>query len=173
MFDIYRPAEDTFLILKEIKNFAFGKVLDMGTGSGILALEAAQSADSVIGVDVNERALDYARKKANFKGIKNVQFVKSDLFSYFNDEKFDLIIFNPPYLPEDKREPLGSALATTGGKQGYELMERFFSSVSKFLEDDGKVLVLFSSLTGQDKVHFILEERGFNFQKLAELLNLR
>ncbi|MBW2996546.1 methyltransferase domain-containing protein [Candidatus Woesearchaeota archaeon] len=167
---VYEPREDSFLILKEIKNFATGNVLDMGTGSGILAIEAAKTAEIVIGADISEDALNYAKQTLKMKGLRNIKFVKSDLFSYFkkNPMKFDLIIFNPPYLPKDIREPFESTTETTGGEKGYELLEKFFSQVSDYLMPDGKVLVLFSSLTGKDKVHSIMEEYGFNFQKLSE-----
>ena len=79
-----------------------------------------------------------------------------------------MIIFNPPYLPEDIREPKGSALATTGGKKGYEISERFFKVASKYLMPYGKILILFSSLTKKDKIHEIIENHGFNYQKLIE-----
>jgi len=165
---IYEPREDTFLILKEVKTYAQGRVLDMGTGSGILAIAAAKQADFVIGADINKKALDYARKKA--AGFQNIKFVYSDLFSYFkkNPDKFDLIIFNPPYLPEKKAEPRWLKQQISGGKKGYEILERFFSEASNYLTPDGKILVLFSTLTGADKVHAILDNYAFNYQKLAE-----
>jgi release factor glutamine methyltransferase len=59
MIEIYEPREDTFPILKEIRHFAAGNVLDMGTGSGVLAIEAAKRADAVIGVDINPDALEH------------------------------------------------------------------------------------------------------------------
>jgi release factor glutamine methyltransferase len=163
---IYEPREDTFLILKEVKRYAQGRVLDMGTGSGVLAIEASKAADSVIGADVNKKALDYARKKA--ANIDNIKFIHSDLFKKLKKQKFDLIIFNPPYLPEKKGEPGWLKLQITGGKKGYEILERFFSEASDYLAPDGKILVLFSTLTGADKVHEILGDFLFNYQKLAE-----
>ncbi len=166
--DIYEPREDSFLILKQIEHFASGNVLDMGTGSGVLAIEAAQTADNVIGVDINKDAVKFASEQAG--DYPNIRFYHSDLFSYFkkNPMKFDLIIFNPPYLPEDKKEPKESAQATTGGKKGHEVLEQFFSEASEFLMPYGRMLIVFSSLTGKDKVHSILEEYAFDYQKLAE-----
>ncbi|MBW2981611.1 DUF2431 domain-containing protein [Candidatus Woesearchaeota archaeon] len=166
MVKIYEPREDTFLILKEVKRYAQGRVLDVGTGSGILAIEAAKAADYVAGVDVNKKALDYAKKKA--AGLKNIKFIHSDLFKKLKKQKFDLIIFNPPYLPEKKDEPKWLKTQITGGKKGYEILERFFSEASNYLNPEGKILVLFSTLTKVDKVHEILENSVFNYQKLAE-----
>lgn len=169
-FDIYEPREDSMLILNEVRKYAHGNVLDMGTGSGILAVNAAHKADMVVGVDLNKKALEYAKEEARKRQLPNIQFIESDLFSYFEKHpwKFDLMIFNPPYLPEDIREPEESRLATTGGKKGWELLDRFFSQASRYLMPYGRILVLFSSLTGQDKIHEIIENYGFNFQKLSE-----
>jgi len=83
MPEIYEPREDTFMIEKEVKRYAKGRVLDMGTGTGVLAIEASQKADYVVGCDINRAALDYARKKAEIMDLKNIKFVYSDLFSYF------------------------------------------------------------------------------------------
>jgi len=166
MAKIYEPREDTFLVLKEVKRYAQGRVLDMGTGSGVLAIEAAQIADSVIGVDINKKALDYARKKA--ANLDNIKFIHSDLFKNLKKQKFDLIIFNPPYLPEKKEEPKWLKLQIAGGKKGYEILEKFFSQASDYLTPNGKILILFSTLTNVDKVHEILENSIFNYQKLAE-----
>ena len=62
-------------------------------------------------------------------------------------EKFNLIIFNPPYLPEDSREPKYSQIATTGGKKGSEITNKFLEQAKKHLEKNGKILLLTSSLT--------------------------
>lgn len=170
MPEIYEPREDTYLILNEVRRYASGNVLDMGTGTGVLAIAAAEKAENVIGVDINKEALEHAKENSKAAGLTNVKFVYSDLFSYFKKYawRFDLIIFNPPYLPEDIREPKESRVATTGGKKGYEILDRFFSEVSEYLMPYGKILIVFSSLTGQDKVHEIIENYGFNYQKISE-----
>ena len=74
--------------------------------------------------------------------------IYSDLFSNIK-EKFDIIIFNPPYLPEDKnnKEDRESKLATTGGKKGSEIINRFLQQAKKHLTKDGKIFLLTSSLT--------------------------
>ena len=167
---VYEPREDTFLIEQEVERYAQGRVLDMGTGTGVLAIEASQKADFVIGVDINKDALDYAKKKAKAMRIENIKFVHSDLFSYFKryPDKFDLIIFNPPYLPEEKGESEEVKKQISGGKKGYEILERFFSEANDYLKSDGKILVVFSTLTGIDKIHEILENYAFSYQKLSE-----
>ena len=154
---IYEAREDSFLLMKHIKDYAKGEILDIGTGSGILAKEASNYGN-VLAVDIDQDALDLVKKL----GIRTK---KSDLFSNVK-ESFDLIIFNPPYLPEDQEEDEDSKKITTGGKNGYELIERFFSQVKKYLKKDGKILIVFSSLTGD--VFKIMEKYGFEFRILEK-----
>ena len=93
---VYEPAEDSFLLAEQVKKYAKGKVLDLGTGSGILAETALINTKEVLATDINEEAV----KRLKQKGI-NARF--SDLFSHIT-EKFNLIIFNPPYLPTERNE---------------------------------------------------------------------
>ena len=80
---IYEPREDSFLLEKHIGKYANGKVLDMGTGSSILAQKAAETADNVLAVDISQKAIASAPKN------KKIQYKQSDLFSNVK-EKFDL-----------------------------------------------------------------------------------
>ncbi|MFW6220301.1 MAG: HemK2/MTQ2 family protein methyltransferase [Nanoarchaeota archaeon] len=157
---IYEPKEDSYLIEKHIKNYAKGNVLDVGTGSGILANKAEKFANKVYAIDIQSEVIKYCKKE--YKN-KNIIFLKSDLFSALNKEKisFDLIIFNPPYLPND---PKFEDITLFGGKKGYETIEKFFLNVSKFLKSNGKILLLFSNLTNKEKVDEIINNYGFSFE---------
>jgi release factor glutamine methyltransferase len=118
---IYEPKEDSFLLQKYVKKFASEKsVLDMGTGSGIQA-EAAMDAmaEHVLAVDIDVKSVDKL-------STRDYEVRRSDLFSRV-DEKFDLIIFNPPYLPQNPDEDSESARATTGGVKGDEIMLDFLN----------------------------------------------
>jgi release factor glutamine methyltransferase len=163
---MYLAREDSFLLLEQVKKHARGKVLDMGTGSAIQALGAADKkiVDSVIAVDVDKKVVSELNKI-----IKNPKVIinHSDLFSNVH-KKFDTIIFNPPYLPrtEEDREIADHALF--GGKEGWEIIERFFSQASKHLNEDGIILMVFSSFTGKEKVNQIISEHGFSFKELSQ-----
>jgi release factor glutamine methyltransferase len=138
-------------------------VLDMGTGSGVLGIEAAGNADSVVAVDINPIALRIAKRNALKHSIRNLSFRRSDLFSNVKG-KFDLIIFNPPYLPQDK----GIAdSAIYGGRQGHETVERFLCEAGNHLEDDGAILLLFSSLTGKKRVEELIVVNLFEHRQLS------
>jgi HemK-related putative methylase len=156
---IYEPREDSFLIEKYVKKLAFGKVLDVGTGSGIQAKAAEKSkkVKSVLAVDINQNVID-ALKKAKFK-------VKvSDLFSNVKG-KYDTVIFNAPYLPNDPRV---KDLALDGGKNGYEITEKFINTLSNHLSKEGISLLLISSLTNKEYIESVLNDNLLSFDILEE-----
>jgi len=162
--EIYEPREDSFLLKKYVKKFAKGKVLDMGTGSGIQAKAALENTDEVIAADINKSAVKHAKNKG-------IRAVCSDLFSNIKG-KFDLIIFNPPYLPEEEGR---GELALSGGKKGHELVERFLKQAKPHLKKNGKILLVASSLTGDirklgkrlDYNIKELESASFFFEKIS------
>jgi len=163
---IYEPEEDSFLILKSVKSFVKSEhsVLEIGTGSGILANQASEVAKKVLAVDINKNAITLAKEKI----IKNnLEFKTSNLFSNVSG-KFDVIIFNPPYLPEDKREPEDVALATSGGKKGYELPIKFLEQVSDYLNPDGLVLLLISSLTNPEIINQKIKDLLLDFEVVGK-----
>src|SRR3989338_6194709 len=149
MPQVYNPAEDSYLIKKYIPKFAKGRTLDLGTGSGILAIEAAKHAKEVIAADINPDALKEAKMSA--KEIKNIQFISTNLFSKIKG-KFDCILFNAPYLPSNQAFP---DEALDGGKKGYEIVLSFLNQSINHLENSGNILIIFSSLS---KPKVILQE---------------
>lgn len=167
---IYEPAEDSFLLQKFVKEYAKGIVLDMGTGSGIQALEAAKSkqVSKVYALDLNKQAISY--DKSNIKN-KKIIFLFSDLFNVFRINKkyetlkFDTIIFNAPYLPED---PNDEDLALDGGKKGYELIQRFLRESIPFLKPKTKILLVFSSLSDPYKIENLIHKHRMHFKELAK-----
>jgi len=152
---IYEPAEDSYLLVEEVRKRARGKkVLDVGTGSGIQARAAySAGAREVLAVDIDDEIIESLGEEKFF--VK-----KSDLLSKVYG-KFDLIIFNPPYLPSDSREDSESAKATTGGKRGDEIIVRFLESVGEHLEEQGEILLVVSSLTPLSKIEKVLKEKRF------------
>jgi len=160
---MYQPAEDSLLLEKHAEKLAKGNVLDMGTGIGIQALAASRnkSVSSIIAADIDKETVNYCKR--NLKNSK-IKVIHSDLFSNIS-EKFDTIIFNPPYLPEEKDLKIKDA-ALYGGIEGIELIERFFLQVKKYLNKNGIMLMVFSSITGKTKVNDIIKKSGFKFKEL-------
>jgi len=135
---MYEPCEDSFLLQKSVRKYSGSKALDMGTGSGIIAKTLDKHFKRVVGVDINPEAIKYCKSK--YEGIT---FKNSNLFSNVIG-KFDLISFNAPYLPNDPRV---KDIALDGGKKGNELIIKFLKKAIHFLKNDGKIILLFSSLS--------------------------
>lgn len=159
---IYEPSEDSFLLAEQVKKYAKGKnCLDMGSGSGILAERALLSgAKSVLAVDID-------KKSVKLLSSKKITAIQSDLFEKVS-EKFDLIICNPPYLPQDSREDKESQLITTGGKEGDEFILNFIKQAKSHLEKNGKILLLTSSLTPMKRINSLLKKLNMTKKKLVE-----
>lgn len=156
---MYEPKEDSFLLQKYVKKYAKGSVLDLGTGSGIQAITALKTAKKVTASDINEKLIDKLQKK-----YPKINFIYSDLFKNIK-EKYDLIIFNPPYLPQDKNI---KDRTIYGGKKGYEIIERFLTQVKGYLKPNGKILLIFSSLTNKKKIDGLIKQNNLNFKLLEE-----
>ena len=168
---IYEPKEDSFLLLKQVAKYSKGAVLDLCTGTGIQAKEASKTADFVIGLDINPEAIEYCK---NHIKAKNTLFAVSNMFEFFKikrniyniENKYDLIIVNPPYLPSN---PKIKDIALDGGKKGYEFIEEFLKQAKQYLKPDGKILLLFSSLTNKEKVDEIIKINKFKYKQLDSL----
>jgi release factor glutamine methyltransferase len=161
---VYGPRDDSFLIADQIYKLDLsGKdVLDLGTGSGILAIIAAKrGAEKVIATDVNSSALADARMNARIHGVEEmIEFRNSDLFSDVN-ENFDLIISNPPYLPVEKGEVLDDlAKAWDGGQDGRVFIDQFLAEFKSHLTPGGSYIIVHSSLADNKKTLKILDELG-------------
>lgn len=166
--DVYEPREDSFMLADYVKG-AKGKVLDIGTGCGIQAIIASKTADYVLGVDINEKAIELAKKNAEKHNCTNCEFKKSDLFQDIkNGDIFDLIIFNPPYLPTKEEDKVEGELNTAldGGKDGRETIDRFLMDVKKYLKIGGKMLMVDSSLDNTKKTIDELENQKFKVKIL-------
>lgn len=159
--NIYKPKEDTELLAENIEIKENECVLDIGTGSGVLVLIAAKNASNVLGVDIDEEAVKIANKNAKSNGIRNVEFKKSDLFKNI-ESKFDVIIFNPPYLPVENENKIWS-----GGKTGRKIIEKFAKNVKNYLKRNGRIYLVISSLTGVENVKKLFKEKGFKVKEKA------
>lgn len=165
---VYEPQEDSYLLEKVVhKRVQQGmKVLDMGTGSGIQAFAAIESgARTVVAADIDQEALDEVMIVAKEREYAHLRVQHSDLFSNIGKgDVFNIIIFNAPYLPDDKRDP---DLALDGGVEGHELITRFLTQAKNHLAEDGEILLLFSTQSGFEQVlkaindnEYIAEEHG-------------
>jgi release factor glutamine methyltransferase len=163
---IYQPAEDSFLLQNSLKKFLKNKnkslkILDMGSGSGIQAQTCLDLGfKNIIAADINPESIEHLTNQ-------KINSIKTNLYSKISKiSKFDLIIFNAPYLPRDKREPKKSQLATTAGKKGYEIILKFLKNSKLHLKKEGKILLLFSSLSQPKVILERAKKLGYNYSLL-------
>lgn len=147
--NVYVPSDDTFALLDEALKIVRETdcVLEVGTGSGIIAKFLSMRAKSVIATDINP----YAIENAQINGVN----VKRGNFFADLAYKFDLIVFNPPYLPTSKEpeEPKDwLSKAWDGGPTGAEASMKFLSEVTNYLTESGRLLIVVSSLADFQKI---------------------
>jgi release factor glutamine methyltransferase len=147
--NVYEPAEDTLLAADNLTVNQDDRVLDMGTGCGILAIVAAQKARKVVAVDVNPHAVRCAIKNAEINKLTHkIDVRRGDFFQPIcKSEKFSLIVFNAPYLPSDSTEERSwLSKSWAGGPKGRRLIDRFLLEAPYHLEKKGRILLVQSSL---------------------------
>lgn len=173
--DVLIPRPETELLVEEIlkEDLKDKSILDIGTGSGAIAISLALEAKDakITASDISIKALEIA--KLNAKDLcASVEFIESDLFENIN-EKFDIIVSNPPYISQKDYDNLDSELffeprrALLGGQNGYEIYERIVKGLKNHLKDGGKVLFEI----GYDQgiiVKGLLEDEGFTDLKVIK-----
>ncbi len=143
---VYPPSEDSYLMIEAVSVSAGEKVLEIGSGSGIVSIHCALEGAAVTAVDINPEAVSLTERNAGACGLsEGVKAVQGDLFSPVGAEKFDVIIFNPPYLisgsgSEVRGEPIEAAW--NGGEKGREVIERFLKEAGEHLSQKGRIYLL-------------------------------
>lgn len=159
--EVYKPSDDSFLLAENLLIKKGDFCLDIGTGTGILAIELAKKGCKVIAVDINPQALHTAKKNAELNSVSSlIEFRESDLFENV-PEKFDFIVFNTPYLPVSDTGALAEAWS---GGENFNTIHCFLSEVDRHLNKDGKFEILISSLTKLDLKKY---RDKFKFEKIA------
>jgi SAM-dependent methyltransferase len=116
------------------------RALDLGCGSGTVALLLARSASAVVGTDINPRAVAMARINAAMNGARGVEFREGDRFAPVEGETFDLIASQPPFVPRPSGADASAALY--GGARGDELPLSVLAGVPKHLARGGRAVLL-------------------------------
>ena len=166
------PRPETEIITEYvINNFKDKKldILEIGVGSGCISISIAKylSNVNILGVDINEKAIEVANKNIKYNNVENkVNFIKSDLYENVKG-KFDIIISNPPYIKSDviktleddvkKYEPI---LALDGGNDGLYFYKKIINDADKFLKDNSYIIFEIGYDQGED-VKTLLEKKQF------------
>jgi release factor glutamine methyltransferase len=144
-------------------------VLDLCTGSGMLAVQAALLGARVTAVDVMRRALVSAHLNALLNGVR-VRTRRGSLFAGLEGERFDTIVSNPPYVPkpgDDELPARGLRRAWDAGADGRALLDPLCEQVARHLRPGGSVFLVHSSVCGIDRTVEQLEREGLQTEVVA------
>ena len=160
---VYMPSDDTFLLAENLEIKEGQSVLEIGTGSGLVSMYASLLSDDVTATDINYNALELAEKNFKLNNISNIKLEFGDMFEPIKDKKFDVILFNTPYLPTDSDDIINDDLnyAFDGGLNGRKVIDRFINEVPNHLNDKGIVQMIQSSLSNNERTLDIFDAKGF------------
>ena len=161
--NVYVPAEDSYLLADNLEIEKGQSVLEIGTGSGVVAMYASRLTDRITVTDINFDACELARKNFEENNIENIEILFGNLFEPVKNRKFDVILFNTPYLPTEDGEVLEDTInyAFDGGLNGRKVIDMFLNEVGNHLNEGGTVQLIQSSLSGNDETLTKLDELGF------------
>ena len=142
-------------------------VLDLGTGSGVQAIFAAEKSEKVVATDAGKSAVDCAKQNVKKHCLEGkVETRKGNLFGSLKaGEKFDLIIFNPPFRHLKARDEIERTVTD----ENYKVLTRFFRQAKRLLKMNGKILLAFSTLGDEKFLKKLVSENGFTAKELERI----
>jgi len=168
--DVYEPHDDTELLVSAIleneTNITGKKVLEIGAGTGLISIILAKKGADVTAVDINEKAVECTKRNARINNI-NIEVLEGDLFEPVSGKKYDIIVFNPPYLPEeslDRYLSLTYREAVIGGEKGNEVIIKFLKELPNYLSENGKAYFVTSSLSDVKEIMIVAIENGLRLE---------
>ena len=144
------PRQDTEILVEEVINIAKRiknpKILDLYTGSGAIAVSLAKylPESEITATDISNKALEIAKKNAKINEVENrITFISSDLFTNIPEEKYDIIVSNPPYIKRNVIETLDEQvrkepyMALDGGLDGLDFYRKIIKNSYEYLKYHG------------------------------------
>lgn len=167
---VYEPSHDTELLALAALQFVKPtmRVLEIGTGSGAIAILLAKKGAKVVATDIFESVIKCAMRNAGLNNVE-IDFRIGDLFEPVKGELFDMVVFNPPYLPKSEYDHILAPeiyRAVVGGMKGNEIALRFIKELPAHLRDGGKALLVISTLSNPSEIIEIANNLGFNIAVL-------
>lgn len=163
--EVYEPSEDSFLLaeasLAEIKGAE--KILEIGCGCGIISAVIKANTDAtVLGIDINPHAVKCSKDNG-------IEVIRGDLLSSIRG-KFDILIFNPPYVPTPDEERTNDWLNTAldGGHDGRRIIYKFLEDAGEHLVDNGRLFLLISSITGIEEIKSKLKSLDYSVKECIQ-----
>jgi release factor glutamine methyltransferase len=156
---LYLPSDDSIFLSNIVNHYHGQLALEIGTGSGIILRELSKNFRIAIGTDIDFDSLKHSQSV-----LKNNRLICCDAASAIHDIKFDLIVTNPPYLPNS---PNHVDKTVDGGSTGVEVSIHILTSVLDKLSENGKILIVVSSLSEKKKLEYFIVENDLVMQQIA------
>ncbi len=162
--DVFPPFDDSiffYRFLQKIKNP--GAVLDMGTGSGVLALAIQKNAKSIIAAKINKKAVKSVKETLKINKIKNIEARYSNIFSNIR-EKFDIIVYNSPFMYFKPESLLEKAICD----KNYKNLEKFLKQSKAHLNKKGKIFLEISNIGDITYIKRLIKKYKFKLKFQAK-----
>ena len=165
------PRPDTEILVEN--------ALDIGTGSGAIAISLAKYCNiNVTALDINNEAIEMAKKNASMNKVKNIEFIQSDIFEKINN-KYDIIVSNPPYIKTEDIKTLEKnvkdyepILALDGGKSGLIFYEKITNNAIKYLNKNGYLMFEIGYDQAKEVKNIMENNNFYNITVLKDLSGL-
>ena len=163
---VHRPISDAWMLADAMRRELHDerrRVLDLCTGTGVLAIAAAREGAEVTAIDLSRRALACVRLNSLLNGVR-VEALRGNLFGPVGGRVFDVIVTNPPYVPGSTQDlpERGIERAWYAGLDGRALVDRICDEAAAHLAPGGVVLIVHSSVNGEDETVRRLEAAGLD-----------
>jgi methylase of polypeptide subunit release factors len=155
---VFQSGTDARLLGAHLKSYVEGRsrrVLDMGSGSGVLAVLAGSYDARGVAADISPAAVANMQHNFDSSGV-NFTAVKSDVFTGIAPQKFDLIIATPPYLEGEILEPLDHSVYGIS-----DFVEKFLKDADRYLTKTGKVLITFGQWSPLQEIEQKIQDYGW------------
>jgi release factor glutamine methyltransferase len=153
----YLPREDTYFLLRLIMSHPSSTALEIGSSTGFIIKNYATISSFLVGLEIDRESVETARKEIDSWWVELVNGDGKKL--PFRQEAFDLVFFNPPYLPSKEIVDI----AVDGGKGGIEVTLKFLREVKNVIKRSAKVILITSSLSDVKKLRNEISKNGFTF----------
>ena len=178
--DVLIPRPETELVVETVTEAgrAAGRILDVGTGSGAIAISLKLETQSLVyATEISRAALGVARENARRLGA-HVEFVRCDLLTAIADRSMDVVVSNPPYVPQADREGLQREvreyepeIALFAGPTGFEIYEQLIADATRVLRPGG-VLILELGYNSRDRVVTLLQQVWCDVRTVPDLAGI-
>jgi release factor glutamine methyltransferase len=152
--EVYKPSKDTFLLADNLDITRKDEILEIGTGTGLIAVYSAQRSKRVVATDIDEEAIKCALKNVIANRTYNVELKNGDLFEPVQNEKYDLILFNTYNTTANKDQ-------SEDFSKSREIIDKFILELNDYLNEGGRFQIVQSSDCDIEKTISKLEESGF------------